>query len=88
MPIVDFKCLKCGRVYEVIIGATIAEQPSSTCSACGGTMEQQFSAQGQSFDVVGGFAYEYGRKAWTKQSAEQRSKYLIKDSNGEYKNPY
>jgi putative FmdB family regulatory protein len=88
MPIVDFKCSKCGHVEEVIIGATVAEKPSAVCPACGGTMEQQFSAQGQSFDVIGGYSYQYGKKSYVHQSPEQRAKYLTPDASGKYKNPY
>jgi putative FmdB family regulatory protein len=88
MPIVDFKCLKCGHVEEVIIGATIAEKPSEKCPKCDGIMEKQFSAQGQSFDVVGGYSYQYGKKSYVNQSPEQRSKYLTPDANGKYINPY
>lgn len=89
MPIFDFKCSKCEYTEEKVVGPTVAEIPSDQCPKCAeGIMEKQFSASGQSFDVVGGFAYEYGRKAWTKQSAEQRSTYLTKDTNGKYKNPY
>jgi putative FmdB family regulatory protein len=89
MPIFDFKCNECGHTFELLVGCTVTTKAPDICPACfKGTVEKQFSASGQSFDVVGGFAYEYGRKAWTKQSAEQRSTYLTKDANGKYKNPY
>jgi len=89
MPMIDFKCNACGFTDEYIIGATTQEKPPEVCPSCGkGTMEKQFSAQGQAFDVVGGYDYVYGKKSYTKQSAEQRSTYLTKDRNGKYKNPY
>ena len=89
MPILDFKCNQCGFTDEYLIGATTQEKDPEICPSCGkGTMEKQFSAQGQSFDVVGGYSYQYGKKSYVKQSAEQRSQYLVKDEAGRYKNPY
>jgi len=89
MPIFDYTCSKCGYTEEKIVGPTVAEIPSDTCPKCNeGIMEKQFSASGQSFDVVGGYSYQYGKKSYTKQSAEQRSKYLTPGPDGKYKNPY
>lgn len=89
MPIFDYKCSKCEFTEERIVGATIAEVTSEKCPKCNvGIMERQFSAAGQSFDVVGGYSYQYGKKSYAKQSAEQRSKYLTPGPDGKYKNPY
>ena len=88
MPIYDFKCNKCGHVEEFLVGVIQNPVPEN-CPICKeGKLEKQFSAKGQSFDVVGGYSYQYGKKSYTKKSPEERAKYLVKDENGKYKNPY
>lgn len=89
MPIFDFKCSKCGYTEEILVGPTVSEIPPDICPKCiEGLMERQFSVSGQSFDVVGGYSYQYGKKSYVKQSAEQRSQYLTPGPDGKYKNPY
>jgi putative FmdB family regulatory protein len=89
MPLIDFKCNSCGYTDEFIVGPTVSEPAPEVCPKCGkGIMERQFSAAGQSFDVVGGYSYTYGKKSYVNQSPEQRSKYLVKDAAGKYQNPY
>lgn len=88
MPLIDFKCMKCGYIDEFIIGPTVSEQPPKNCKKCNGKMEQQLSVSNISSDVVGGYDYQYGKKSWTKQSPEKRAEYLVPDAAGRYKNPY
>lgn len=89
MPIIDFKCNACGHTDEFVVGATVENQVPEVCPVCGkGQMEKQFSVSGQNFDVIGGYDYEYGKKSFIKQSPEQRAKYLTKNENGSYLNPY
>lgn len=89
MPIFDFKCSKCGHMEEHIISPSVIEKIPEFCPQCNtGLMEKQFSAQNQSFDVVGGYQYQHGKKALHKKTAEERSQYLTPGPDGKYKNPY
>jgi putative FmdB family regulatory protein len=69
MPNFDYKCNKCGFVNEYNTNKSLPKEfrPPKKCPECKeGKMEQQFSAQNQSFDVINGYEYEYGKKAWRK----------------------
>ena len=89
MPIFDYCCNECDYVEEIMVGAGVQNFVPSVCPKCEkGKLERQFSPQGQSFDVVGGYSYQYGKKSYTKLPAEKRADFLVKDANGKYKDPY
>ena len=84
MPLFDFKCTECGFTDEYSTNKSLPKdmRPPDVCPKCGnGKMEKQFSTQGQSFDVVGGFEYEYGKK---NRKAKQRADYLAGDAPSPY----
>jgi len=87
MPCFNYKCNNCGFTNEYTKSISVPKemQPPKKCPKCkNGKMERQFSPQGQSFDVVGGYDYQYGKKAWKKNmSVSDQSKVLA----GE-KDPY
>ena len=92
MPILDYKCDKCGFVDEVIVGATTGEKPPEKCSKCNeGKMEKIFSTgKTQAFDIIGScWMNDNGIHAWRKHlSQEDQTKCLTPDHNGLYKDPY
>ena len=63
MPTFDFKCNKCDFKDE--FNTTIPSMaPPDVCPKCSkGKLEKQFTTKGQSFEVIGGFEYQYGKKA-------------------------
>ena len=86
MPIYNYKCNKCGVVGEYIIGATVGVEPPTDCPECGAkeSMEKLLSMNGISSDVIGGYDYEYGKKAWKKnKSAAEKAAIIAGD-----KDPY
>jgi len=66
MPLFNYKCDKCKIIGEFLVGATIDGSEPIDCPECGakGSMKKQFSMQGISGEVVGGYEYEYGKKSW------------------------
>jgi putative FmdB family regulatory protein len=89
MPLFDFKCNKCGYINEYNTNESLPLEfrPPKTCPQCGAvdSLEKVFSAQRQSFDIIG-YCYtnEYGKHAWKKNmSVVDQSKVY----SGE-KNPY
>lgn len=81
MPIHDYKCNKCDYVGEYWTGDTAPEdmRPPEACPQCKeGELEQLFSPQGQSFDIIGScYTNDYGRKAWKRNmSVDDQAKVL------------
>jgi len=87
MPLFDFKCDHCGVVQEFSTNSSLPKsmQVPENCPKCNtGKLVKQFSVSGQSFDVVGGYDYEYGKKAWKKnKSVSEQADILTGD-----KTPY
>lgn len=94
MPTYDYMCRVCSFVNEYCTNKSMPKsmQPpeDGKCPRCGAgdvanpAMEKQFSPTGISFDVIGGYDYQYGKKAWKKNmNTLDQAKVLA----GE-KNPY
>lgn len=87
MPMYNFKCKECDFLDEFCEGTNVPKnlKPPEVCPKCKkGKLERQFSPQGISFDVIGGFDYTYGKKNWKKKlTVEEQSKVLSGD-----KDPY
>jgi len=80
MSMYDYTCDKCGFADEYSTSPSVPKdmQPPENCPKCKeGKMIQQFSPAGQSFDVIGGYDYIYGKKAWKKNMGmEDQSKVM------------
>lgn len=78
--IFDFKCKECGFQNEYMFGQSLPKemQKPDKCPKCGGAMEQLFSPQGGSFDIIGTcYTNDYGKKAWKKNlSISEQAKVL------------
>lgn len=87
MSLFDYRCNKCKFTNEYSTSPSVPKdmKPPKKCPKCKkGKMEQLFSATRQGIDVIGGYDYVYGKKAWKKHmSADDQSKVL----RGE-KDPY
>lgn len=71
MPMFTYKCSDCGFTNDYIVGKTTGTEAPTDCPECNAqdTMEKQFSMNGISGEVVGGYDYEYGKKAWKKNTS-------------------
>ncbi len=84
MPMFKYKCSECETIIETIVGSTNGASEPTDCKSCDAknTMQKQFSMDGISGDVVGGFDYQYGKKAWKKgKTMQQKAAVLSGDAN-------
>jgi putative FmdB family regulatory protein len=91
MPIFNFKCDKCNYIDEYIITPALAEgKAPDVCPKCKeGKMEKLFSPPHTIPDIIGGYDYLYGKKAWKRNmSLSDQAKVIAKDENGKYKDPW
>jgi len=78
----DYRCKECGVVKEYFTSPSVpkALRPpeDGKCEECGGELEQLFSPQGQSFDIIGScYMNDYGKHAWKKNlTPTQQAKVL------------
>jgi hypothetical protein len=85
----NFKCTECGFVDEFCIGGSFVDPIPDPCPKCGkGKMERQFSPTHAVADVIGGYDYIYGKKAWRNKSAVEQADILNPDKDGKYKDPW
>ena len=83
--IFDFKCEKCDFKEEYFVSKSLPKEllPPETCPKCGGKLVKVTDASsfsGISNDVIGGYDYQYGKKAWRKNlSVEEQASVLTGD---------
>lgn len=63
MPMNNYKCNSCNDVKEMLVGSHVLTHPSEFKCICGGTYEIQFTPSNVSCDIIGGYAYTYGKKS-------------------------
>ena len=95
MPTKVWKCADCGYAKEYIQQPTVdgghTNPAPDKCPECGSDKYEYnylLSVQGISFDVPGGYDYEYGKKAAVmgRKGADAQADAMYKASIGE--NPY
>ena len=59
MPIYEYKCNKCGDVYEIIQG--FSDEPQKTHEGCGGDVHRLISAPALQFKGSGWYITDYAR---------------------------
>ena len=86
MPFYNYKCNECGVIGEYLVGATNGAPAPVDCPECGATdcMEKQFSMNGISGEVVGGYDYEYGKKAWKKNKSPMEKASILAGQSDPY----
>ncbi|HZQ91585.1 MAG TPA: zinc ribbon domain-containing protein [Terriglobales bacterium] len=73
MPIYEYKCKKCGHVFERI--QKFSDPPSRKCPECGGAVEQVLSAPAVQFKGSGWYVTDYaGKGVPTKDGGDAGSK--------------
>jgi len=60
MPLYDYKCGKCGHIFEVM--QKISEEPLKYCPECKGPIKRLISASGIIFKGTGWHVTDYGKK--------------------------
>ena len=60
MPLYDYKCSKCGHLFEV--QQKITEEPLKYCPLCKGPIKRIISAAGIVFKGTGFHVTDYGKK--------------------------
>lgn len=60
MPLYEYKCAKCGSVFEVM--QKFADQPLQVHHDCGGAVERLLSAPSLRFKGTGWYITDYGNK--------------------------
>jgi len=60
MPLYDYKCTKCGHIFEVM--QKISEEPLKFCPQCKGQIRRLISAAGIIFKGSGFHVTDYGKK--------------------------
>ena len=80
MPLYEYKCEKCGQVFEVI--QKFADAPLGTHSACGGHVDRLLSAPAFHLKGTGWYATDYGKKNGngSAHSASSKSETAAKSS--------
>jgi putative FmdB family regulatory protein len=71
MPIYDYKCEKCGEVFEVI--QKFSDEPLAVHEKCGGAVERLISAPALQFKGSGWYITDYA-KGGTSSPAKSESK--------------
>ena len=87
----DFKCNNpdCDYNEEYCLGGALKDPIPDICPKCNkGKLEKQFSPPHSEPDVIGGYDYIYGKKAWRNKSAVEQSDILNPDKDGKYHDPW
>jgi putative FmdB family regulatory protein len=81
MPMYDYKCSKCLKVEEILIGSHVTSEDLN-CE-CGGTFERLFTPSKIPSEVMGGYDYQYGKKS-NMNSTNHKANWLSDSSVSPY----
>lgn len=70
MPLYEYKCHKCGDVFEVM--QKFADDPLRTHEQCGGSLERLLSAPALQFKGSGWYVTDYARAGNGKSSSDEK----------------
>jgi len=84
MPIYEYKCDKCDKVFEV--RQKFSDEPLTTHEECGGSVHRLLSAPAFQFKGSGWYATDYARSgAYKKESKESAAREAKSESKSESK---
>lgn len=72
MPLYEYKCLKCGAVFEVL--QKVGELPLKKCIQCQGRVEKVLSPPALQFKGNGWYVTDYASKEKQDSNPEDKSK--------------
>lgn len=70
MPLYDYKCSKCGYIFEV--QQKISEEPLKRCPKCKGHIRRIISPAGIIFKGSGFHVTDYGKRPKTEKKTEKK----------------
>lgn len=71
MPLYEYRCSQCDRVFEVI--QKFSDEPLTVHEGCGGSVERLISAPGLQFKGSGWYITDYARSGSTKPGSSAKS---------------
>lgn len=71
MPIYEYKCLACGKLFEKV--QKVSDAPLETCESCGGKVEKQISRAGFQFKGSGWYVTDYASSSAKSESSKSGS---------------
>jgi putative FmdB family regulatory protein len=86
MPLYEYRCSKCGNVFEVI--QKFADAPLTEHPECGGSVERLLSTSALQFKGSGWYVNDYAKKSSpgkTEGKSEGKSESKTESSGGESK---
>src|SRR5438270_7913649 len=83
MPLYDYRCHKCGEVFEV--RQKFADEVLKVHESCGGELERLISLPAIQFKGTGWYVTDYGRNGKTPSSASNGKSESKSDSQSESK---
>jgi putative FmdB family regulatory protein len=83
MPLYEYQCDKCGKVFEVL--QKFSDTPLSVHEGCGGNVVRLISAPGLQFKGSGWYVTDYARSASGGGSKSEEKGASKSDSAGEKK---
>ena len=72
MPLYDYRCHKCGEVFEV--RQKFADEPLREHEGCGGELERLISAPALQFKGSGWYVTDYAKNGKTPSTSKSESK--------------
>ncbi|HMM81237.1 MAG TPA: zinc ribbon domain-containing protein [Pyrinomonadaceae bacterium] len=69
MPIYEYKCKQCGKVYEK--RQNVSDAPLTTCEKCHGELEKQWSLSGFQFKGGGWYVTDYAGGSKKSEKSEK-----------------
>jgi len=72
MPLYEYRCKKCGHVFEKIV--KFSDKPIKKCPECGGAVEQTISAPAVQFKGSGWYVTDYAKKSQSSSSSSDGGK--------------
>lgn len=72
MPLYDYKCTKCGHIFEAM--QKISEAPLKYCPVCKGPIKRLISPAGVIFKGSGFYATDSGKKSRTEEQKPKSEK--------------
>ena len=71
MPLYEYKCAKCGDVFEVM--QKFSDAPLLVHDGCGGRVERLLSAAALQFKGTGWYVTDYARKGYSGNGGEKKA---------------
>jgi len=80
MPLYEYKCEKCGQVFEVI--QRFSDQPLTQHEGCGGNVEKLISRSSIQFKGSGFYINDYAKGSGGGSTSDKKSSSESSDSSG------